>query len=65
LTAHRWLHEHRLYDELDTISDTEELDAVLDALESISDEPVDNDLVAPMQGTRDHVDRMIGLLPYG
>lgn len=63
--AHRWLNEHRLTWQLDTIENDDELDDVLDALESIADSPSDNPLAAPMQGTHDHVDRQIALLPHG
>ncbi len=63
--GYRWLNEHRLTHQLDKITDDDELDDVLDALDEIARDPNGSPLAAPMQGTRDHVDRMIALLPHG
>lgn len=60
----RWLNEHRLWHGLDSCDDDERED-LLDALDLILEDPERSDLTAPMQGTHDHMDRTIGLLPHG
>ena len=60
----RWLNEPRLTWALDQCPD-EQLDDVLDALDLLLEDPWRADLTAVMQSTRDHVDRMIALLPHG
>jgi hypothetical protein len=62
-----WVNTARLTTALDKWAptvDNDDMDAVLDALEEIAANPYDSLQTAKMQGTRDHVDRWVALLPH-
>ena len=60
----QWGNESRLTSGLDRC-DPEHLDDLLDSLDLILDDPVGSVLAAPMQGTHDHVDRMVAVIAHG
>lgn len=59
-----WANEHRLYIALDKVSDRDELDDLLDALDEVLADPYGG-AASHMRGTSRTVDRWILPLPHG